>query len=192
MHDDERPEEDLQTEERQESSGHLDDTVKILPAGDELQQLTEELETSKARAQDNWDRLLRMQAENDNLRKRSERDIENAHKYALEGFAKDLLPVKDSLEMGLAAAVGEAGEGKIKEGTEMTLRLFTDVLEKHGLEVVDPEGEPFNPDHHQAMSMQENTELDPNTVMTVMQKGYLLNGRLIRPAMVIVSKRPAE
>jgi molecular chaperone GrpE len=170
----------------------LDDTVKILPAGGELQQLTEELETSKARAQENWDRLLRMQAENDNLRKRSERDIENAHKYALEGFTKDLLPVKDSLEMGLAAAVGETGEGKIKEGTEMTLKLFTDVLEKHGLEVVDPEGEPFNPDHHQAMSMQENIELNPNTVMTVMQKGYLLNGRLIRPAMVIVSKRPAE
>ena len=189
MQDDEHLEEDSQTKE--EGSGHLDDTVKILPSGEELQQLTEELEVSKARAQENWDRLLRMQAENDNLRKRSERDIENAHKYALEGFAKDLLPVKDSLEMGLAAAQNDGGEGGIKEGIEMTLKMFADMFEKHGLEVIDPEGEPFNPDHHQAMSMQENAELEPNTVMTVMQKGYLLNDRLIRPAMVIVSKLPA-
>jgi len=189
MQDDEQLEEDLQPKE--EVPGHLDDTVKILPSGEDLQQLTEELEASKARAQENWDRLLRMQAENDNLRKRSERDIENAHKYALEGFAKDLLPVKDSLEMGLAAAQNDSDDGNLKEGTEMTLQLFTDVFEKHGLELIDPEGEPFNPDHHQAMSMQEDAELEPNTVMTVMQKGYLLNDRLIRPAMVVVSKLPA-
>ena len=189
MQDNEHPEEDSQTTE--EVAGHLDDTIKILPSGEELQQLTEELEASKARAQENWDRLLRMQAENDNLRKRSERDIENAHKYAFEGFAKDLLPVKDSLELGLAAAQSDSDADNIKEGTEMTLQLLTDTFEKHGLEVIDPKGEPFNPDLHQAMSMQEDAELEPNTVLSVMQKGYLLNDRLIRPAMVIVSKRPA-
>ena len=188
MRDDEYPEEDSQPKD--EVPEHMDDTVKVLPLGEELQSLTEELEASKARAQENWDRLLRMQAENDNLQKRSERDIENAHKYALEGFAKDLLPVKDSLEMGLAAAQNDSDEGNIKEGTEMTLKMFTEMFEKHGLEVIDPEGEPFNPDHHQAMSMQEDAELEPNTVTTVMQKGYLLNDRLIRPAMVIVSKLP--
>jgi len=189
MHDDDPLEEDSQTNE--EVSGDMDDTVKVLPSEEELQSLTEELEASKARAQENWDRLLRMQAENDNFRKRSERDIENAHKYALEGFAKDLLPVKDSLEMGLAAAQSDSDDGSLKEGTEMTLQLFTDMFAKHGLEVIDPEGEAFNPDHHQAMSMQEDAELEPNTVMTVMQKGYLLNDRLIRPAMVVVSKLPA-
>ena len=189
MQDDEQLEEDIQPKE--DVSGRLDDTVKILPSGEDLQQLTEELEVSKARAQENWDRLLRMQAENDNLRKRSERDIENAHKYALEGFAKDLLPVKDSLEMGLAATQSDSDDGNLKEGTEMTLQLFTDMFQKHGLEVINPEGEAFNPDHHQAMSMQEDAELEPNTVMTVMQKGYLLNDRLIRPAMVVVSKLPA-
>ncbi len=190
MQDDEYPEEDLKAGEKVPE--HLDDTVKILPSEAELQQLTEELEASKARAQENWDRLLRMQAENDNLRKRSERDIENAHKYALEGFAKDLLPVKDSLEMGLAAAQNDSHEDQIKEGIEMTLQLFNDMFEKHGLEVIDPKGEPFNPDHHQAMSMQEDAELEPNTILSVMQKGYLLNDRLIRPAMVIVSKPPDD
>jgi len=189
MQDDEQLKEDSQPKEA--VSGSMDDTVKILSPGEELQELTEELEVSKARAQENWDRVLRMQAESDNLRKRAERDIENAHKYALEGFAKDLLPVKDSLEMGLAAAQSDSDDGSLKEGTEMTLQLFTDMFAKHGLQVIDPEGEAFNPDHHQAMSMQEDAELEPNTVMTVMQKGYLLNDRLIRPAMVVVSKLPA-
>jgi molecular chaperone GrpE len=192
MHDEEDPQEDLPPDEdNQELSSSLDDTVKITPPEEEVQRLVDELETAKARAEENWDRLLRMQAEQENMRKRSERDIENAHKYALERFATDLLPIKDSLEMGLAAAEGESDEGKIKEGTELTLKILSDVFEKHGVESVDPVGQPFDPESHQAMTVQEDAGLDSNTVITVMQKGYLLNDRLIRPAMVVVSKLPA-
>ncbi|HID81896.1 MAG TPA: nucleotide exchange factor GrpE [Chromatiales bacterium] len=155
----------------------------------QLKKLTSEKEAAEARAEENWDRILRMQAEQENQRKRTQREIENAHKYGIEKFVAELLPVKDSLELGLAAADEEPGETeKIREGMELTLKMLNDVFEKFGIEVVNPEGEKFNPEHHQAMSMQENAELEPNTVMAVMQKGYLLNGRLIRPAMVMVSK----
>ena len=150
--------------------------------------MEEELEAAKARAEENWNKVLLLKAEQENLRKRSQRDIENAHKYALEKFVTELLPVVDSLEMGLAAA-RESGEAeKLREGSELTLKMFLDVLEKFGVEQVDPTGEKFNPEAHQAMSIQENAEVEPNTVLTTMQKGYLLNGRLVRPAMVIVSK----
>lgn len=190
MHDDEFPAQAASAGDNPHIPEDIDDTVEILPPEEEFQRLMDELEASKARAEENWSRLLRLQAEQENMRKRSERDVENAHKYALERFASDLLPIKDSLEMGLAAAQDESSEGKIREGTELTLRLLTDALEKHGVEALDPEGEPFNPEHHQAMTMHEDAELEPNTVMTVMQKGYLLNERLIRPAMVVVSKLP--
>ena len=152
----------------------------------QLEQLTSEKEAAEARAEENWDRVLRMQAEQENQRKRTQREIENAHKYGIEKFVTELLPVKDSLELGLAAAGDESV--KIREGMELTLKMLNDVFEKFGIEVVNPEGEKFNPELHQAMSMQENAELEPNTVIAVMQKGYLLNGRLIRPAMVMVSK----
>lgn len=152
----------------------------------QLEQLASEKEAAESRAEENWDRILRMQAEQENQRKRAQREIENAHKYGIDKFVAELLPVKDSLEMGLAAAGDESV--KIREGMELTLKMLNDVFEKFGIEVVNPEGEKFNPEHHQAMSMQENAELKPNTVMAVMQKGYLLNGRLVRPAMVMVSK----
>ena len=151
-----------------------------------------QLEEAQAKAQEHFDKLLRTQAEMENLRKRTARDVENARKYALEKFASELLAVRDSLEMGLDAARGETDVDKIREGTELTLKMFTQVMEKFGIQQVDPQGERFDPDRHQAMSMQENAELEPNTVMTVMQKGYLLNDRLLRPAMVIVSKAPQE
>ncbi|WP_018234071.1 nucleotide exchange factor GrpE [Thioalkalivibrio thiocyanodenitrificans] len=150
-----------------------------------------QLEEARAKAEENWDKLLRVQAEMENLRKRTARDLENARKYALEKFAGELLAVRDSLEMGLDAARGETDVEKIREGTELTLKMLAQVMEKFGVEPVDPQGERFDPDRHQAMSMQENAELEPNTVMTVMQKGYLLNDRLLRPAMVIVSKAPS-
>ncbi|MBK1672343.1 nucleotide exchange factor GrpE [Ectothiorhodospira shaposhnikovii] len=153
--------------------------------------LLKQLEDAQKQAQEHWDKLVRAQAELDNLRKRMSRDVENAHKYALERFAGELLPVKDSLEMGLDAARSEADLNKIREGTELTLKMLEQVMAKQGIEMVDPAGQRFDPERHQAMSMQENAELEPNTVMAVLQKGYALNDRLLRPAMVIVSKAPA-
>ena len=115
-------------------------------------------------------------------------DIEKAHKYGLEKFADELLPVIDSLELGLAAATEEVSADKLLEGTELTLKMLKGVMERFGINAVDPTGESFNPELHQAMTMQESAEYGPNTVIAVMQKGYTLNERLIRPAMVIVSK----
>jgi molecular chaperone GrpE len=128
----------------------------------------------------------------ENTRRRAEREVENAHKFALERFAQELLPVRDSLELGLnsAAAAGNEAADKLREGTELTLRMLTGVLEKNGVKIIDPVGEPFNPALHQAVSMQESDKA-PNTVVMVLQKGYTLNDRLIRPAMVMVSRGPA-
>lgn len=152
--------------------------------------LLKQLEEAQAQAQEHFDKALRTQAEMENLRKRTARDVENARKYALEKFAGELLAVRDSLEMGLDAARGETDVEKIREGTELTLKMLVQVMEKFGVEAVDPQGQRFDPDRHQAMSMQPNAELEPNTVMAVLQKGYLLNDRLLRPAMVVVSKAP--
>ena len=150
------------------------------------------LEDARSKADEHWDQVLRTNAELDNLRRRAKQDVENAHKYALEKFAQELLPVKDSLEMGLAAASteGDAAQAvqQLREGTELTLKMLAAAMEKAGIQEVDPVGESFNPELHQAMSMQESAEHAPNTVMAVMQKGYQLNDRLIRPAMVVVSK----
>lgn len=150
--------------------------------------MEQELDAAKARAEENWNKVLLLQAEQDNLRKRSLRDVENAHKYALDKFVSGLLPVVDSLEMGLTAATDDIDSNKLREGTELTLKMLIDVLEKFEVEAVDPTGEKFDPEHHQAMSMQESPEVEPNHVIATMQKGYLLNGRLVRPAMVMVSK----
>lgn len=154
---------------------------------DSMLALQRDLEAMEGKAKEHWDQLLRTQAELENLRRRAERDLENAHKFALERFAKELLPVKDSLELGLEAAGGADAE-KIREGMEMTLRLLTQVLEKHGIREVNPVGERFNPELHEAVSTQPSEDQPPNTVVAVMQKGYTLNDRLLRPAMVVVSK----
>jgi molecular chaperone GrpE len=151
-------------------------------------QLTALLEDARAKADDNWDQLLRARAEMENLKRRHENELEKAHKFALDGFVRDLLQVRDSLELGHSAALdANADLDKLREGTELTLKLLTDVMGRFGVEQIDPEGEPFNPDFHQAMTMQPRDDMPPNTVVTVVQKGYLLNGRLVRPAMVIVS-----
>jgi molecular chaperone GrpE len=154
----------------------------------ELQAL---LEDARGKADEHWDQCLRLQADLDNLRKRAERDVANAHKYALERFAAELLPVRDSLEMGLAAFETEGADPeKLREGVELTLQMLTSAMGKFQIQEVNPQDERFDPDFHQAMSMQERDDVDPNTVVTVVQKGYLLNERLLRPAMVIVSKTP--
>ena len=135
------------------------------------------------------DAALRAQADAQNSKRRSEQDVEKARKFALEGFAKELLPVVDNLERALEAT--EGGDEAVKaiaEGVELTLKSFQDALKKFHVEVVDPQGEPFDPNLHQAMSMVENSDVEPNSVIAVMMKGYTLNGRLLRPAMVMVSK----
>lgn len=171
-----------QTEEEEISQEAETEQVE----GEEVHAL---LEDARAKADEHWNELLRARAEIENQRRRTQRDVENAHKYALDKFVQELLPVKDSLELGLAA-IGEddADSTKHREGIELTLKMFGSVMEKFGIKELEPTGEAFNPEHHQAMSMQESTETEPNTVLTVVQKGYLLNERLVRPAMVIVSK----
>ena len=138
------------------------------------------------------DDLLRVQAEMQNLRRRSEQDIEKAHKYSQEKFSTELLSVMDNLERALAAAANHEDDTvkAIYEGVDLTLKSFTDCFNRFHIEAVDPMGEPFDPQLHQAMTIIENAEVEPNTVIEVMQKGYTLHGRVIRPAMVVVSKEP--
>lgn len=151
---------------------------------DVVARLEEELTVAK-------DEALRAQAEAQNAMRRAAQDVEKARKFALERFCGELLPVVDNLERSLEAAAGESEILKpIAEGVELTLKSFLDALKKFHIEPVDPVGEPFDPQLHQAMSMVENPEVEPNTVTAVMQKGYTLNGRLVRPAMVMVSKSP--
>lgn len=150
------------------------------------------LEDARHKADEHWNELLRARAELENQRRRYDRELEKTRKYALEKFAQELLPVKDSLEMGLAAAQAESADvATLREGTELILKMFNEVAARFGIETVDPQGKVFNPEHHQAVSTQENNEMPANTVLVVVRKGYLLNGRLLRPAMVIVSK-PSE
>jgi molecular chaperone GrpE len=145
------------------------------------------LEEEAATARDN---ALRALADAQNVKRRAEQDVEKARKFALEQFAKELLPVVDNMERALEATAGNDDDGvkPITEGVELTLKSFLDALKKFNVEAVDPQGEPFDPNLHQAMSMVENNDVEPNSVIAVMQKGYTLNGRLLRPAMVMVSK----
>ena len=168
-----------------EEAGEAATTAPGTPAA----ALDDELAAAQREARENLDRALRAQAELENVRRRAERDLAQAHKFALERFVSELLPVKDSLELGLTASAGEeAGAAGIVEGVELTLRMLEQVMDKFGVKALDPAGEPFNPGFHQAMTMQESDTVESGTVLTVVQKGYLLNERLVRPAMVIVAK----
>jgi len=147
------------------------------------------LEDARAKADDAHNQVLRVRAEMENMGRRQSKELENAHKFALEGFMKELLQVRDSLELGKAAAQApDADVEKLREGTELTLKLLSDVMAKFGVERIEPDGEPFNPDYHQAMSIQPRSDVPPNTVVNVVQSGYTLNGRLVRPALVMVSQ----
>ncbi len=150
-----------------------------------IESLQAELETSQAKADENWDTVLRMKADMENQRRRSEKQVEDAHKYAVKKFVEELLPVADSLEMGMAA---EGDIEQIREGMNLTMNVLNKALEKFSVESVEPLGEKFNPDLHQAMAMQPSEEYEEGHVSAVMQKGYTLNGRLVRPAMVMVVK----
>ncbi len=157
------------------------------PASQQQEQVT--VEDLQAQVASLKEELLRSHADMQNLRRRVERDVENAHKYALEKMVGELVSVVDNLERATAAIDrGNEQLTPVGEGVELTLKGLLDVLRKFNVEQVDPVGQPFDPDKHQAMTMVPNPELAPNTVMEVFQKGYLLNGRLVRPAMVVVSR----
>lgn len=168
--------------ENQESPG--DGTVP-----EDADQLVAALLEARHQAETHWDTVLRTKAELENLRKRAQRDVENAHKYALERFLEELLPIRDSMELGVVAAREENVQvEQVREGVELTLKMLTAALEKFGVEVIDPVGKAFNPEFHQAMSVQEVPGVDSGVVTSVMQKGFVLNGRLVRPALVMVAK----
>ncbi len=157
---------------------------------DEMSRLQEQLDAAETAAGMARDELLRVQAEMQNLRRRTEQDIEKAHKFGQEKFSTELLAVMDNLERSAAAAEASEDEAvqAIKEGVELTLKGCMDCFKRFNIEAVDPLGEPFDPQLHQAMSIQESPDAEPNSVIAVMQKGYTLHGRVIRPAMVMVSK----
>ncbi|MCC6303214.1 MAG: nucleotide exchange factor GrpE [Gammaproteobacteria bacterium] len=176
----------VEAEERDGSAGGAGPEADKAQGGEE--ELLLSLQDARAKADEHWNQLLRVRAEMANLQRRSERELENAHKYGLEKFAAELLPVIDGLEMGLAAAGGDNVDPvRLREGMELTLKILTAAADKFGLRAVDPAGERFNPEWHQAMSVQAAPGAEPNTVLAVYQKGYRLNDRLIRPAMVVVS-----
>lgn len=159
------------------------------PVAVPLAQLEQQLAEALKKAEDSHDRMLRTQAEMDNLRRRTEKEVQDARKFALERFAKELLVVLDSLELGIQAATSELPEvAKLREGSELTLKQFLSVLEKFNVRPVDAMGQKFDPALHQAMSMEPRTDVEPNTVVRVFQKGYTLNERLLRPAMVVIAQ----
>ena len=163
-----------------------------LPEGEseisEIDALRAELEVALNGAQAAREDVLRARAEAENVRKRAERDVVSAHKFGLERFIGQLLPVKDSMDLGFDALDGAADIDAIREGMELTRKMLIDALEKSGVVTVDPLGETFDPAFHQAITMQPSAEAAPGTILAVMQKGYVLNERLIRPAMVVVAK----
>ncbi len=181
------PDNDVNEQVEVESTDSSDlgaETPEIASSYD--QEALSELEALRAKADENYDNYLRAAAELDNVRKRAARDIENARRYALERFGKELLAVRDSLEMGIASAENASIESLL-EGSEATLKVLGSTMQQFGIEEIDPLGEPFDPENHEAISMQPSDGAEPGSVMTVVQKGYSLNGRLLRPAMVIVA-----
>lgn len=177
---------DEQRQEPQDEELNADQEQSTVAVEEDLVARIDSLEEQLAAAQD---QALRAVADAQNARRRAEQDVVKAHKFALERFANDLLAVVDSLERGLELSSDEDPAIKpMRDGMELTLKLFADTLGRHQISAVDPHGEPFNPELHQAMTMEERDNVEPNTVIKVFQKGYVLNERLLRPAMVVVSK----
>ena len=169
------------------------EVVEIDPKDAQISELQAQLAQAQQALHDQKEGALRALAEGENAKRRAESEIDKARKFALEKFAGDLLPVIDSLDQAVRYADPSNEALKpVLEGLELTQKTFNDTVTKHGLVVLDPQGEAFNPEQHQAMSMQESAEVPPNTVIAVVQKGYEINGRLLRPAMVMVSQAPAN
>lgn len=166
-----------------------EEVIEAGESGDQSKDWKAEVEALAAQIESYKDQAVRAAAEVQNIRRRAEMDVEKAHKFALEKFAKELLPVIDSLEKAIEAEKESGAEaGPLREGVEMTLSMFLSGIQKFNLEQIDPVGQPFDPALHEAMSMVPAPDSEPNTVIAAMQKGYTLSGRLIRPAMVMVSK----
>jgi molecular chaperone GrpE len=149
--------------------------------------LQEQLTAAEQKAQVNWDKFMRAQAEMDNLRRRNEKDVSNAYKYAQDKLLNALLPIVDSLERAIDSSQNEATNKAMLEGLELTMKLFMDTLDKQGVKQLNPKGEVFDPNFHQAISMQETQEVDTGCVLNVIQKGYKLHDRILRPALVVVA-----
>ncbi|MCS5592774.1 MAG: nucleotide exchange factor GrpE [Gammaproteobacteria bacterium] len=164
-----------------------DENIEVTEQDNQEADLQTQLEEAQQSAKDNWDKVLRAQAEMENLKRRNAKDLENAHKFALDGFVKALLEVKDSLTMGLKTANEEnATIEHIIEGLEMTDKVFLSTMEKFGVEAINPTDEAFNPEFHEAVTMVPMPDKESNSVLEVVQIGFTLNGRLVRPAMVVV------
>jgi len=188
----EAPEEtvDVTPESTEENADDAGDETTQQSAGEDTDIDDLVKEAVEAALAEQKDTVLRAQAEVQNMRRRCEADVEKAHKFALEKFSTELLTVIDNLERALESAPDTEADNirAIREGVELTLKGFLETCEKFNIRQMDPEGEPFDPQMHQAMSMVPNPDVEPNTVVAVVQKGYLLNDRVIRPAMVMVSK----
>lgn len=187
---------DAQTADRepvQATAAEQSQEQETTPAPEPLatpEELAAALAAARAESEGYRDQLLRTRAELENIKRRHVSELEKAHKYALDSFVRELLQVRDSLELGHQAALGASADlDKLREGTELTLKLLGDVMDKFGVAPVAPLDQPFDPAFHQAISMQPRADVPPNTVVAVIQKGYLLNGRLVRPAMVLVSQQ---
>jgi molecular chaperone GrpE len=170
------------------------DTTTIMPETAtsliELEQMRIRLAEAEERARSHWDQYLRSVAELENIRKRAQRDIENASRYGLEKFAQELIPVKDSLDLAVQNA-GKSDAAALVEGQAATQRLLARAFERIGVTVLDPLGAPFDANQHEAMAMQDSATAEPNSVLAVVQLGYSLNGRLLRPARVVIARTPA-
>ncbi len=175
-----------ETEQATAQDSAADETAVEQPAAEVVEKALADAEAFR-------DKALRAEAEMQNIKRRAERDVENAHKFGVERFLQNLLPVVDSIEKAIEAseAAETAEDDPVFEGIKLCHKLLVDVLGRESVETIDPHGEPFNPNEHEALSMIENPEVEPNSVVVVVQKGYKLNGRLVRPAMVMVSKAPA-
>lgn len=183
-----------ETEIEQAANGDAVEEAAETPAEEVVDDELQQMETALTKAEEELvmhrDAMLRMQAEMDNLRKRLIRDLEKSRKFALERIMKDMLQVRDSLERGLETNSELASAEQLLEGQALTFKMFDKVLQDHNMELIDPAGEVFDPEFHQAMTVLPTEEYEENTVMEVLQKGFKLHGRLIRPAMVVVSRKP--
>ena len=175
-------------ESRGEAGDEDSEALSQTAVSESPEELARALDEARRDAEAHMEMTLRVRAELENVRRRAERDVANAHRYGLERFVNEFLPVRDSLELGISAAGDDAGVEQVREGMELTLKLMTTAFDKLGVEVIDPSGEPFDPELHQAMSMQEGEEGQSGSVLNVVQKGYRLNDRLVRPALVVVAK----
>ncbi len=183
--------EDIDSDEVSQDSEVSEQEVENEVELTESDELLIKVEEYKSKAEENWNKLLRTKAELENIRKRSIRDVEQAHKYAIEKIVTDLVPIKESLDLGYAASLEKGADiQKIREGTDLTIKMFEKLFGKFKILELNPVGEKFNPECHQAMTMQPSDEHPANTVLFVVQKGCSLNGRVIKPAMVVVSKGP--